>query len=163
MSPTSVININVDKYAFMKLLKGLISDIEWGKQNYVDVLSGALAIQNLPDLEFISFHERIPDNFSSNKRVFSFDNFFDGADSSHVNQVEDIIRRSSEHDVCNIQFTSGTTGNPKGACLTHHNVINNTVVSGARLGTTEKDTMLVNVPLYHCFGCVGASLAMAVQ
>ena len=90
----------------MKLLKGLISDIEWGKQNYVDVLSGALAIQNLPDLEFISFRERIPNNFSSNKRVFSFDNFFDGADSSNVNQVENIISRSSEHEFLNQAFVS---------------------------------------------------------
>ena len=163
MSPTSVTNINVAKKALMKPFKGLISDIEWGKQNYVDVLSDALAIQNLPDLEFISFRERIPDDFSSTKRVFSFDDFFDGGDSNQANQVENIVSTSSEHDVCNIQFTSGTTGNPKGACLTHHNVINNTVVSGARLGTTENDTLLVNVPLYHCFGCVGASLAMAVQ
>ena len=144
-------------------MKGLISDIEWGKQNYVNVLSDALKIQELPHLKFISFRERIPENFYSVKRVFSFQNFFNGADSNHVNQVENIISSTSEYDVCNIQFTSGTTGNPKGACLTHHNVLNNIIVCGARLGTTENDSLLVNVPLYHCFGCVGGSLAMAVE
>ena len=148
---------------WFNFVKGLISDTEWGKQNYVDVLSQALEIQDLPNLEFISFRDPIPVNFSSAKRVFSFDNFFNGGDSSHLTQVEDIISSSSEHDVCNIQFTSGTTGNPKGACLTHHNIVNNIIVCGARLNTTENDVLLVNVPLYHCFGCVGASLAMAVQ
>ena len=56
------------------------------------------------------------------------------------------------HDPINIQFTSGTTGNPKGATLTHHNVVNNGASIAAVLGYTTADRVCIPVPLYHCFG-----------
>jgi len=56
------------------------------------------------------------------------------------------------HDAINIQFTSGTTGNPKGATLTHHNVLNNGAAIGDVLGYGESDRVCIPVPLYHCFG-----------
>ncbi len=55
-------------------------------------------------------------------------------------------------DPVNIQFTSGTTGNPKGATLTHHNILNNARSVAEVLGYTEADRVCIPVPLYHCFG-----------
>ena len=57
-------------------------------------------------------------------------------------------------DVANIQYTSGTTGSPKGVLLTHRNVVNNGRFIGMWLKVTEQDRICVPVPLYHCFGCV---------
>ena len=57
-------------------------------------------------------------------------------------------------DVINIQYTSGTTGFPKGACLTHHNIINNAYLVGENLNFTHNDRLCIPVPFYHCFGMV---------
>jgi fatty-acyl-CoA synthase len=69
----------------------------------------------------------------------------------------------SPQDVINIQFTSGTTGNPKGAALTHHNILNNAnqVAVGMRL--TEQDRLCIPVPMYHCFGMVLGKLACVAR
>ena len=63
------------------------------------------------------------------------------------------------HDAINIQFTSGTTGNPKGATLSHHNVVNNARYIALAMRFTEADSLAIPVPLYHCFGMVLAVLA----
>ena len=62
-------------------------------------------------------------------------------------------------DVVNIQFTSGTTGSPKGAALTHHNILNNGFFIGEAMKLTERDRICIPVPLYHCFGMVLGNLA----
>ena len=62
-------------------------------------------------------------------------------------------------DPINIQYTSGTTGFPKGATLTHHNILNNGFFVGEALGLTENDRLCIPVPLYHCFGMVLGCLA----
>jgi fatty-acyl-CoA synthase len=62
-------------------------------------------------------------------------------------------------DPINIQFTSGTTGSPKGATLTHHNVLNNGYFIGQAMQLTEHDRLCIPVPLYHCFGMVIGNLA----
>ncbi|HKF80078.1 MAG TPA: AMP-binding protein [Thermoleophilaceae bacterium] len=66
-------------------------------------------------------------------------------------------------DPINIQYTSGTTGSPKGATLAHHNILNNAVLQGAILGYTEADRVCIPVPLYHCFGMVLGNLACSVS
>jgi fatty-acyl-CoA synthase len=61
-------------------------------------------------------------------------------------------------DPINIQFTSGTTGTPKGAVLTHHNILNNAFFTGTRMRLSELDRLCIPVPLYHCFGMVLSNL-----
>src|SRR6185369_13522748 len=63
------------------------------------------------------------------------------------------------HEPINIQFTSGTTGNAKGATLTHHNVVNNARFIARAMRFSEQDCLCIPVPLYHCFGMVLAVLA----
>ncbi|MEO7248553.1 MAG: AMP-binding protein [Novosphingobium sp.] len=63
------------------------------------------------------------------------------------------------HDPINIQFTSGTTGAPKGATLTHRNILNNGYFVGAQIGLGLDDRVCIPVPLYHCFGMVMGNLA----
>ncbi|WUR11412.1 AMP-binding protein [[Empedobacter] haloabium] len=62
-------------------------------------------------------------------------------------------------DAVNIQFTSGTTGAPKGATLTHHNILNNGFFVGEAMRLTPRDRLCIPVPLYHCFGMVLGNLA----
>jgi fatty-acyl-CoA synthase len=66
-------------------------------------------------------------------------------------------------DAINIQYTSGTTGFPKGATLSHHNVLNNGYAIAQTLGYTERDRVCVPVPFYHCFGMVIGNLACATS
>jgi len=69
-------------------------------------------------------------------------------------RVREIGAELSPDDPINIQFTSGTTGFPKGATLTHHNILNNGRFVAARQKFTEEDKLCIPVPLYHCFGMV---------
>ncbi len=68
----------------------------------------------------------------------------------------------SANDAVNIQYTSGTTGSPKGVLLTHRNLVNNGWVMGWTLKLGERDRICVPVPLYHCFGCVLGSICATV-
>ena len=66
-------------------------------------------------------------------------------------------------DPVNIQYTSGTTGNPKGVTLTHHNILNNAYFIGVRMNYTDKDRVCIPVPFYHCFGMVIGNLCCTVH
>ena len=74
-------------------------------------------------------------------------------------ELERRERSLDPDDPVNVQYTSGTTGFPKGATLSHHNVLNNGYFVGRTLRYTERDRICVPVPLYHCFGMVMANLA----
>ncbi len=80
----------------------------------------------------------------------------DGVDASALRAREEALQFD---DAVNIQYTSGTTGSPKGATLSHHNILNNGFFVGEVLKYTESDRICVPVPFYHCFGCVMANLA----
>ncbi|MCF0248350.1 MAG: AMP-binding protein [Synergistes sp.] len=76
--------------------------------------------------------------------------------------VEEVRRLASKvniHDVCNMQYTSGTTGFPKGVMLTHYNVVNNGKCIGDRMDLSTADRMMIQVPMFHCFGMVLAMTA----
>ncbi|HTK59495.1 MAG TPA: AMP-binding protein [Sphingomicrobium sp.] len=73
--------------------------------------------------------------------------------------VEQRARALNARDAINIQFTSGTTGMPKGATLSHHNILNNGMFVGAAQRFTADDRLCIPVPLYHCFGMVMGVLA----
>jgi fatty-acyl-CoA synthase len=70
---------------------------------------------------------------------------------------EEVRRRAAQvksDDVCNMQYTSGTTGFPKGVMLTHNNIINNGKIIGDRMDISTADRMMIQVPMFHCFGMV---------
>ncbi|MBE0505476.1 MAG: AMP-binding protein [Marinospirillum sp.] len=73
-------------------------------------------------------------------------------------ELHDLQKTLQFDDPINIQYTSGTTGAPKGATLSHHNILNNGYFVGEGMNLTEKDRMVIPVPLYHCFGMVMGNL-----
>jgi len=73
-------------------------------------------------------------------------------------QLDQRLESLDDDDVINMQYTSGTTGFPKGVMLTHHNIVNNARMVGDVMGLTDKDSLLIQVPLFHCFGCVMSTL-----
>ena len=79
--------------------------------------------------------------------------------------VEQLVEREASlnfDDPANIQYTSGTTGLPKGATLSHHNIVNNGMLVAHAMGITHRDRLCAPVPLYHCFGTVMSSMVCAV-
>ena len=114
---------------------------------------GALQSKKLPHLEMvIGFGGAIQAGFLSFEDVTT--NATD-ADHANLNEVEGTL---SAKDPINIQFTSGTTGSPKGATLTHHNILNNGFFVGEAMNLTSSDRIAIPVPLYHCFGMVMGNL-----
>ena len=69
-------------------------------------------------------------------------------------EVERVAATVKPDDVCNMQYTSGTTGFPKGVMLTHNNIINNGKIIGDRMDISTADRMMIQVPMFHCFGMV---------
>ncbi|HWG43491.1 MAG TPA: AMP-binding protein [Gemmataceae bacterium] len=97
------------------------------------------------------------------RHVFLLDTDWDALlRSGQAVSLAELERRESElqcDDPINIQYTSGTTGSPKGATLTHHNILNNGYFIGLALRYSERDRVCIPVPLYHCFGMVLGNLA----
>ncbi len=116
-----------------------------------DATPGQLRAARLPWLQSVvrMGDERTPGMF----------NYADLLVAPDTEALDAITVQLTPHDPINIQFTSGTTGSPKGATLTHHNVVNNGrfVAISMRLGATDR--LCIPVPLYHCFGMVLSVLA----
>ncbi len=118
---------------------------------------GALASARLPHLQIVirMGEERTPGMFGLSEVAAL-------ATPQGLEAVRAVGETLSCFDPINIQFTSGTTGNPKGATLTHHNIVNNARYVAAGMRLTEADRLCIPVPLYHCFGMVMSSLACTV-
>jgi fatty-acyl-CoA synthase len=114
---------------------------------------GKLASETLPDLEIvIGFADTIPPGFIDYASLPS------RASDSERRQIADLESSLDPREPINIQFTSGTTGLPKGATLTHYNILNNAYFVGEQIRLTPEDRMAIPVPLYHCFGMVMGNL-----
>ena len=90
--------------------------------------------------------------------MYSFGQLVEMGSDVDRQRLKDLAGQLQFDDAINIQFTSGTTGSPKGATLTHHNILNNGFFVGEVLGITEQDRICIPVPLYHCFGMVIGNL-----
>ncbi len=84
----------------------------------------------------------------------TFDEVMERAATVPVEEVYRMAAAVRPDDVCNMQYTSGTTGFPKGVMLTHYNVVNNGKCIGDRMDLSTADRMMVQVPMFHCFGMV---------
>ncbi len=89
----------------------------------------------------------------------SWDELVGAGSEASMDQLADRMATLSCDDAINIQYTSGTTGFPKGATLSHHNILNNGFFVGELVGYTERDRICLPVPFYHCFGMVMGNLA----
>jgi fatty-acyl-CoA synthase len=91
--------------------------------------------------------------------MLNFDDVAGMATPAQAAEIERLAGVMQFDDPINIQFTSGTTGNPKGATLTHHNILNNGFFIGEAMRLTDQDRLCIPVPFYHCFGMVLGNLA----
>ena len=82
----------------------------------------------------------------------TFDEAMERSELVPIEEVKRMAANVQPDDVCNMQYTSGTTGFPKGVMLTHYNVVNNGKCIGDRMGLSTADRMMIQVPMFHCFG-----------
>src|SRR5574344_1858435 len=132
--------------------------------NYVDMVyemipelrnsqRGYLSCSRFPKMKNVVFigQEKFRGMYNTPELLLLGDNISDEV----LNDVKSTI---SCHDVANMQYTSGTTGFPKGVMLTHHNITNNVRFTGEGMGFTQNDKLCCCVPLFHCFGVVLATM-----
>ena len=91
--------------------------------------------------------------------MYNFDDVMDMASDADRDAAKTVAAGLDSEDHINIQFTSGTTGTPKGATLSHKNILNNAFYSAKSMRLTAKDRLCIPVPLYHCFGMVLGTLS----
>ncbi|XP_068720322.1 medium-chain acyl-CoA ligase ACSF2, mitochondrial-like [Montipora capricornis] len=157
------------EYALKKVgCKALIMADQFKTQDYYNMLThvanelprskpGDLYCERLPDLKLVVVAS------NSHDKVFegtmSFEELMDTGGPNEKLQLQHLQRRLQSDDPINIQFTSGTTGNPKGATLSHHSILNNSYFVGEILNYEHQYSRIcIPVPLYHCFGMVLGSL-----
>uniref|UniRef100_A0A672YFP1 Medium-chain acyl-CoA ligase ACSF2, mitochondrial n=1 Tax=Sphaeramia orbicularis TaxID=375764 RepID=A0A672YFP1_9TELE len=150
--------------------KAVVCPTQFATQKYCDMLReicpeiesstpGAIKSARLPDLRTVIVLD------SRQPGMFHMEDVMQAGGSQHKQEIQDLQKKLSFDDPINIQFTSGTTGAPKGATLTHHNIVNNAYFIGRRMGYNWKPhtRICLPVPLYHCFGSVGGGMCMAVH
>jgi fatty-acyl-CoA synthase len=141
-------------YALNKVeCKALVTAGQFKTSDYVGMLNELRSQNRLPHLKTII---RIG---GASSGMLAFDDVPGLAGPEHHQRLNEIAATLQFDDPINIQFTSGTTGYPKGATLTHHNILNNGFFIGETMRLSEKDRICIPVPLYHCFGMVLGNLA----
>lgn len=143
----------------------LILGEEFKGSNYIDILNTVCPeLQDAPKGDVKS--EKLPhfkrvilmgeNNYPGIYTWSEFEAFATGVSAA---ELEERFSSMDPDDVINIQYTSGTTGFPKGVMLTHANVVNNGKLVGDTMNLTEKDRLCIPVPFFHCFGCVLGTMA----
>ncbi|SFH75284.1 fatty-acyl-CoA synthase [Collimonas sp. OK307] len=144
--------------------KALISMTSFKTSDYLDMIrtlapelehatAGSLKAARLPTVKTV-----IQLGSDAQPGMLRFADFIASGDPSDP-QLAEIGKQLQASDPINIQFTSGTTGFPKGATLTHRNILNNGFFIGEAMTLTAQDRLCIPVPLYHCFGMVLGNLA----
>ena len=153
-------------YALKKVgCKALISATDFKGSDYLTMLRSLLPeLQDacpgqLRSREFPNLTSIIQLGNKANTGMYSFDDITAMASPSLRAQVVTVGDSLSPDDPINIQFTSGTTGSPKGATLCHRSILNNGFVVGEQMQLGVEDRLCIPVPLYHCFGMVMGNLA----
>jgi fatty-acyl-CoA synthase len=153
-------------YALNKVgCKALITADSFKTSDYVGMLRelapeidrsapGKLQARRLPQLTTLVRIGR-----DERRGFLRFDDVLDMGTDRHRGLLAELSRKLQFDDAINIQFTSGTTGAPKGATLTHHNILNNGYFIGQAMRLSDRDRVCIPVPLYHCFGMVLGNLA----
>ena len=116
----------------------------------------------LPDLRMVVFIGDEPIE-TVVEGAMRFDDVYDAAKNVAPERLAERLARTQFDEAINIQYTSGTTGFPKGATLTHHNILNNGYFIGEGCRYTAEDRVCVPVPFYHCFGMVLGNLAIVTH
>ncbi|WP_114240360.1 AMP-binding protein [Dyella sp. C9] len=154
------------EYALNKVAcRALVLPRRFKSSHYLDMLAelapelascapGRLAATRLPALREVIL---LADEPASGTRTWQA--LAERGDAQAIDHLHEVEAQLGFDDPVNIQFTSGTTGSPKGATLTHHNIINNGFFIGEAMRLTEQDRLCIPVPFYHCFGMVLGNLA----
>ncbi|MFT4581806.1 MAG: fatty-acyl-CoA synthase [Gammaproteobacteria bacterium] len=149
------------EYALNKVgCKGLVLAEQFKSSNYVEMINklapelsqcspGALSSTKLPHLKCV-----VCISDGAHPGMYRFDEVAAFGSDEHTQRLAAIKTTLQPDDPINVQFTSGTTGMPKGATLSHFNVVNNGYFVGRAMRFTESDRLCIPVPLYHCFGMV---------
>ncbi|UVO29228.1 AMP-binding protein [Bradyrhizobium arachidis] len=132
---------------YMEMLNTLLPELATSKP-------GQLRAAKLPNLRMV-----IQIGGPASSGAIPFDEVAAMGGAGHPEQLAALGASLQFDDPVNIQFTSGTTGSPKGVTLTHHNILNNGYFVGRAMRLTEADRICIPVPLYHCFGMVMGNLA----
>lgn len=119
---------------------------------------GALQAARLPDLRTVVWIDEGPGQGAEEPGLLRFSELMARGDAEDA-RIDAVAATLKNTDPINIQFTSGTTGFPKGATLTHRNILNNGFFIGECMELTPEDRLCIPVPLYHCFGMVLGNLA----
>ena len=153
------------EYALDKVgCRALITAESLKTSNYISMLNellpevaaskpGELVSAQFPDLKWLI---RLGQQESSG--MLNFDGIANLGGDRHRSELDEVSGRLQFDDPINIQFTSGTTGAPKAATLTHHNIVNNAYFSGLQMRLDTSDRLCIPVPMYHCFGMVLGTL-----
>jgi len=119
---------------------------------------GKISSEKFPFLKNVIFMGDTPYN-----GMFTWEDLVKRAEEINSDELIERGESLAFDDPINIQYTSGTTGFPKGVVLTHHSILNNGYIIGEGMGFSEKDRLCIPVPFYHCFGMVLSNLACATH